>query len=318
MSGQKEVIITRVVDAPRALVFKAWTDSKQVAQWWGPNGFTTPVSELDPRPGGTIRIDMRGPDGVVYPSKGVFREIIEPERLVTTTTVFEDEQGNPKFEVLTTVTFAEHDGKTKLTVHAVVTRSTAAPEVSRAIEGMEEGWTQSLDRLAQHLAGAISETKFVAEPGKQEVIVTRIFDAPRDLVFKTYLDPDLISEWWGPRSLTTKVEKMEARPGGSWRLVQRDPQGNEYAFHGVYHDVTPSERVIQTFEFEGMPGHVSLETCIFEESQGRTIMTERSVFQSVEDRDGMLESGMREGMAESMDRLAELLQRLRRGAVRAA
>jgi uncharacterized protein YndB with AHSA1/START domain/DNA-binding transcriptional ArsR family regulator len=146
---RKEVTITRLFDAPRELVFKAWTDPKQLAQWWGPHGFTNPVCELDVRPGGTLLIDMRGPDGVVYPNKGVFHEIVEPERLVFTTSSFEDAEGNLQLEVLNTVTFAELGGKTKLTLQAVVVKSTSP--VDAALTGMEEGWNQSLDRLAKHL-----------------------------------------------------------------------------------------------------------------------------------------------------------------------
>ncbi len=164
----------------------------------------------------------------------------------------------------------------------------------------------------------MSKINFVAEPGKQEIIVTSVFDAPRDLVFKASTDPDLVADWWGPRNLTTKVEKMETRPGGAWRIVQRDPQGNVYAFHGVYHETTPPERIVQTFEYEGMPGHVLLDICTLEESNGRTTLTDKSIFLSVEDRDGMLESGMREGMSESMERLGELLERLRKGQRQAA
>jgi uncharacterized protein YndB with AHSA1/START domain len=148
--ADRVLVMERVFDAPRELVFKAWTDPKHVAQWWGPKGFTNPVCELDVRPGGAILIHMRGPDGVVYPTKGVYREIAPPERLVFTNNAFEDEEGNSQLEVLTTVTFAEHNGKTKITLRAVVAKST--PEVAAALAGMEEGWNQSLDRLAEDLA----------------------------------------------------------------------------------------------------------------------------------------------------------------------
>lgn len=158
----------------------------------------------------------------------------------------------------------------------------------------------------------MSETSFIAEPGKQEIVVTRVFDAPRDLVFKTYLDPELRSEWWGPSYLTTQVERIEGRPGGSWRIVQRDPEGNEYAFHGVYHDVVPPERIVETFEWEGMPGHVTLNTATLEDYGGKTKLTNRVVFQSVEDRDGMLESGMHDGMSEGFERFEEILRRLQK------
>ena len=151
-SNKGELIITRILDAPRQLVFKAWTDPKHVAQWWGPKGFTNPVCELDARPGGAIRIDMRGPDGVVYPMKGVFRDIVEPERIVMTTTAFDDDEGNPQLEALATATFVEHEGKTTLTLHGVVVKAT--PAVDGALAGMGEGWNQSLDRLADLLATA--------------------------------------------------------------------------------------------------------------------------------------------------------------------
>ena len=154
----------------------------------------------------------------------------------------------------------------------------------------------------------MTKTEFIAEPGKQEIVITRVFDASRELVFKTSMDPNLIPKWWGPRSLTTTVDKMDVRPGGVWRYVQRDSDGNEFAFHGVYHEISPS-RFVQTFEFEGMPGHVLLEICTFEDIDGKTKLTEKSVFESIEDRDGMLKSRMEEGAKETLDRLAVLVEK---------
>jgi len=147
--AEREFVFTRVFDAPRELVFKAWTDPKHVAQWWGPHGFTNPVCELDVRPGGGIRIQMRGPDGTVYPMTGVFDEIVEPERLVFTSAAL-DEEGNPLFEVLNTVTFAAQDGKTTLTLQPRVVKRTA--EAAPYLQGMEAGWTQSLERLEAYVA----------------------------------------------------------------------------------------------------------------------------------------------------------------------
>ena len=155
-------------------------------------------------------------------------------------------------------------------------------------------------------------TRISAEPGKQEIVISRVFDSLRELVFKAFTDPNHIPKWWGPKRFTTTVDKMDLRPGGIWRFVQRDAGGNEYAFHGVYHEIVPPERLVYTFEFEGMPGHVLLETVTFEEHAAKTILTNRSVFQTVGDRDGMLKSGMEEGAAETMDRFAELLPNVRR------
>ncbi len=147
-------------------------------------------------------------------------------------------------------------------------------------------------------------------PSDREIVMERVFDAPRELVFKAYTDPDLIPKWWGPRKYTTTVDKMDVRVGGAWRFVQRDAGGHEYAFNGEYREIAPPGRLSYTFEFEGMPGHVLLETVTFEEQGGQTKVTVTSLFASVEDRDGMLQSGMEQGANESQDRLAELLETL--------
>ena len=148
-TAERELVITRVFDSPRDAVFRAWTEPERLRRWWGPKGFTNPVCEVDVRPGGAIRIHMRAPDGVIYPMTGVFQEIIAPERLVFTSSAL-DKNGNALFEVLTTVTFSEHGGKTKLTLHARVTKATA--EAAPHLAGMEQGWSQSLDRLAQEVS----------------------------------------------------------------------------------------------------------------------------------------------------------------------
>lgn len=158
-----------------------------------------------------------------------------------------------------------------------------------------------------------NQTKIHAEPGKQEIVITREFDAPRELVFKTVTDPKLIPQWWGPRYLSTEVDKMDVRPGGQWRFINRDAEGNEFAFHGVYHEILAPERIIDTFEFEELPetGHVALETMTLEELPGgRTRLTTQSVFQSVADRDGMIQGGMEEGVKDTNDRLEELLKKI--------
>lgn len=157
----------------------------------------------------------------------------------------------------------------------------------------------------------MAKASLIAEPGMHEIIMSRVFNAPRELVFKTMTNPTYIPQWWGQRNSTTIVDKMDAQAGGMWRYIQRDQQGNEFAFHGVYHSITAPERVIDTFEFEGMPGHVILETMTLEaQADGTTKVTVSSVFQSVADRDGMLSSGMEAGSNESYDRLDELLAKL--------
>jgi len=150
-------------------------------------------------------------------------------------------------------------------------------------------------------------TDINAPPERQEVIVTRIINAPREVVFKTITDPLLIPQWWGPRRLTTSVHKMVVMPGGTWRYLQHDDQGIEYGFHGVYHDVIIPERLVYTMEYEGIPGHVSLNIDKLAERDNTTIMTSSTIFQSVEDRDGYMQMGMEEGTIEMTKRLNELL-----------
>jgi uncharacterized protein YndB with AHSA1/START domain len=149
----------------------------------------------------------------------------------------------------------------------------------------------------------------ITTPTDREIHTERIFDAPRDRVFAAYTDPELIPEWYGPRGGTTIVDQMDVRAGGRWRFVMRGADGIETAFRGTYREVSAPERIVQTFEWEGMPGHVAIETAVFEDLGDRTKITTTSLFHTTEERDGMLESGMESGMNETYERLDELLAR---------
>jgi uncharacterized protein YndB with AHSA1/START domain len=153
-----------------------------------------------------------------------------------------------------------------------------------------------------------SGTTTVTTPTDREIVSERVFDAPRERVFAAFTDPELIPQWWGPRGTTTTVDVMDVKPGGAWRFVIEGDDG-ENGFRGTYREVTPPERVVQTFEWEGMPGHVIVETVTFEDLGGRTKMTNVSLFHTPEERDGMLASGMEQGQTETLDRLDELLAR---------
>jgi uncharacterized protein YndB with AHSA1/START domain len=154
----------------------------------------------------------------------------------------------------------------------------------------------------------MGKIKVTAEPGTHQILITRDFAAPRELVFKAFTDPELVPRWWGPKDTTTVVDKMEVKQGGLWRYVQQDANGAEYGFSGVYHAVVPYERIVFTFEFELMPGHVLLETVTFEEHDAKTTVKDSSIFQSVADRDGMIQSGMEGGTQDSWDRFEEVLK----------
>lgn len=155
------------------------------------------------------------------------------------------------------------------------------------------------------------ETQIIAEHGKQELFIIREFDAPRELVFKAFSDKDILEQWLGPREMSTRYEKFEPKAGGSYRYLQSLPNGIEIGFRGVCHEFSAPERIIQTMEFEGLPekGHVALETARFEElSNDRTKVIVQSVFQSVQDRDGTIQSGMEAGVLASHERLDELIE----------
>lgn len=157
-----------------------------------------------------------------------------------------------------------------------------------------------------------NQVSITVEPGVKEILIVKEFNVDRDQVFKTFTDPYLYSQWIGPKGLSTKIDRFEPRNGGSYRFVQKDQKGREYAFHGIYHEVLFPERIISTLEFEGLPerGHVELDTTRFEVLPGsRTKLTIQAIFQSLEDRDAMVKGDMEKGVEEGFERLDELLQK---------
>jgi len=284
---EPELVLTRVFKAPRGPVFAAWTEPTQVAQWWGPNGFTNPVCELDVRPGGAVRIHMRGPDGTVYPMTGVYQEIVEPERLVFTSAAL-DESGKPLFEVLNTVAFVEHDGTTKLTVRARVVKSTAG--AAPYLAGMEAGWTQSLERLGVHLAGTAD----------REIVATRVVDAPREHVFEMFTDRQHVARWWGPKGFTSTIDEMDVRPGGVWRFVMHGPDGIDYKNKIVYDEIARPERLVYTHT----GGAQFQATATFTSYGEKTVLAMRMLFGSSRERDRVVKKfGAIEGLSQTLDRL---------------
>ncbi len=308
------LIITRVFETPVDRVWKSWTDPLEVAKWWGPKDFTCPACSLNPRLGGTYLYCMRSPDGSDFWSAGEFVEFVPNKKLVFTNH-FADDKGNivpathygmsPEIplEMVNTVLFDEHDGRTEITLkHAGMPQGTDR-------EMAELGWKESLDKLAHSLQNGT--TLFSAEPDRTDVVVERTFDASRDVVFAKFTKPDWVPLWWGPKFLKTTVKEMNIRPGGLWHIVQRDPNGREYGFHGVYHLVECPARIVRTFEYDGEPGHVMLETTRFDDFAGKTKITITSVFQTQADRDSMVKAGMESGANETMDRFADLLSSTR-------
>lgn len=303
--ARQELVLTRIIGSPRGMVFKAWTNAEQLARWWGPRAFTNPVCELDVRPGGQIRIDMRGPDGTVYPMEGVFHEIVEPERLVFTSTALEDEHGKPLFEILNTITFEDFHGITKLTLHArLMTKDfKLTPQVAAALAGMEQGWSESLYRLADEL-----EYSRAAAMAARELVLSRVFDAPREIVWDAWTDPKQVVKWWGPRGFTTTIHEMDVRPGGVWRQTMHGPDGANYPGESVFAEVIKYERIVFSHSGgkEGGPGANFKSTWTFEVEGDQTKVTIRMVFDSAEARELVVkEFGAIEGGKQTLARLGE-------------
>ncbi len=156
----------------------------------------------------------------------------------------------------------------------------------------------------------MSETNIQAPDGVPYIDVSREFEAPRNLVFRAFTEPDLLVQWLGPGKYEMVIDTYDVRAGGSWRYIHRDGNGNEYGFHGVFHGEPSPDGMVQTFEFEGAPGHVALDKLVLEERDGRTIVHTHSVYQSLEARNAMVESGMAEGMDAGFNKLDLLLERM--------
>ena len=156
----------------------------------------------------------------------------------------------------------------------------------------------------------MAETEIIIEPGRQDIIFRHVFDAPRAVVWQALTDPSLVPNWYGPRKYEAIVDYMEVKPGGRWRFINRNAEGQEFGFHGVYHDIVAPERMVQTTEFEGVPGHVGLETATLTEANGKTTFEAVSLFPSVEDRDMNVANGMEGGARETYQRLEEVIASL--------
>jgi uncharacterized protein YndB with AHSA1/START domain len=308
-TADRELVATRVFDAPRGLVFKAWTDPAQIGQWWGPRGFTTSTYAMDVSPGGVWRFCMHGPDGVDYENKITYREVVEPG-LIAYEHVGDADCEPVHFHVA--VTFEDLGGKTRLTMRMVFPTAEDRDQVVEKY-GADRGLIETLDRLGEHaskLAGAKSPALTVTLPSDREILLTRTFDAPRRLVFEACTRPEHVARWWGPHGSKLIVCEMDFRPGGSWRFVLRTPDGRESPFKGVYREVVPPERVVTTFiyDVEFIRDFPAIETITFEEHDGRTTLRVNVLHLSKEARDGHVGSGMEVGAGQSYDRLAEFLK----------
>jgi len=285
----RSIVVTRVFDAPRNLVFETWTDPRHIGRWYGPRGFTLTTHEMDVRPGGVWRFDMHGPDGVDYPNKITYLEIAKPERLVYD----HGDQGTPGY-FRTTVTFAEEGGKTKLTLQNVFPSAEDRNTVVKKYNAIE-GANQTLDRLGEQLGTM------------QELVTTRVFDAPLELVFKAWTDPERLKRWWGPKGFTNPVCEVDVRPGGAIRIHMQAPDGNVYPMTGVFQEIVELERLVFTssaLDQNGEPLFEVMNTVTFAAEGGKTKLTVRASVTKAKGGAAQHLAGMQQGWSLSLDRLA--------------
>jgi uncharacterized protein YndB with AHSA1/START domain len=268
-AADRTLTTERVFDAPRELVFKAWTDPKQFARWFPPDHFTAPVCELDVRPGGALRIEMKGDDdagelaGLVFPGKGVYTEVVPNERLAFT---FEDaSEGTTSPKMLMTVIFEDQGRKTKLTVHQTAETVAGYEELIKI--GATEGLRQSLDKLAALMAGKGPDT--TVRVSGRTLMLTRVFDAPRELVWTAYTDPAHIVKWSFAKDWESPFAETDVRPGGSFRIGMRpaDHSTEGFEFAGTYREVAKPSRIVQVI------GDGRLMTTTFDDVGGKTRLT---------------------------------------------
>lgn len=310
-TADREIVVTRVFDAPPDLVFEAWTNPQHVVQWWGPRGFTTTTHEIDVRPGGVWRFIMHGPDGTDYDNKIVFLEIVKPQRLV-----YEHRGEDESVQFRTTVTFEEQGGKTWLTMQALFPTAAERDHVVREYNAIEGG-NQTLERLGEHLA------KMSVEP---EFVIQRVFNAPRDLVWKALTEPGHLVHWWGPKGFTVRVAEVGLRPGGVFLYCLRSPDGWEMWGKWVYREIAAPERLVTVVSFTDDKGNAvrhpmsptwpleMLTTATLSEHEGRTTVTIQSVPHNAteEERKTFFDArdGMEEGFTGTLDKLADYLAKV--------
>ncbi|MFZ0637662.1 MAG: SRPBCC domain-containing protein [Candidatus Acidiferrales bacterium] len=307
-SSDREIVVTRVFDAPRELVFKAFTEPKHVAQWWGPIGFTTTINEMDVRPGGVWRLVMHGPDGRDYNNKIVFLEIVKPERIVYK---HDPEKGTEPVKCEVTITFAERGEKTEVRMRMVF--PTAAEREDNVKKyGAVEGGKQTLGRLAEHLEMMAERSSFVVEGEKPAVIMTRVFDAPRELVFKAWTDAKQVAQWWGPTGFTNPVCELDARPGGAIRIDMRGPDGTVYPMTGAFEEIVEPERLVFTsaaMDKDGKALFVNRNVVTFAEEGGKTRVRLHARVVKTTPAAAPYLGGMEEGWALTLDRLGAYVKK---------
>jgi uncharacterized protein YndB with AHSA1/START domain len=260
----RSISATRVFDAPPDLVFEMWSDAKHLANWWGPRGFSITTHEFSFKPGGIWRLIMHGPDGRDYKNEIVFREIVRPKRIAYS------HVSTPPFEA--SATFTDRNGKTEVTMKGVWESEELRDRVAKQF-GAIEGMQQTMDRLGEAVANA------------DAFVISRTFDAPRELMWKSWTDSDRMAGWFGPKGVTNIHSKNDLRPGGVYHYGMRTADGKDMWGKWVYREIVEPRKLVFVTSFSdpkcGITRHPMapdwprelLSTITFDEKDGKTTVT---------------------------------------------
>lgn len=238
----REIIITRIIDAPRERVFQAFRDPQQIEYWWGPRGFTNTIHGMDFREGGVWTYTMHGPDGIDYPNRVEYKEIRDNERI---TYMHGDSEMHDM--MLTTITFTPKGDKTEVELH-MVTKTAAEIENMKKF-GAVQGGEQTLTRLDEHMAKT-------PEQAAEEFFIARVFDASRDLVWKAFSEKDALAQWWGPKGFEIDVKRLEFKPGGVFHYSMQ--QGSETMWgRFTYKEIEAPTRLVFINSFSDDKGDIA-------------------------------------------------------------
>jgi uncharacterized protein YndB with AHSA1/START domain len=318
----KVIAGTRIFDAPRALVFSAWTEPRHFAQWWGPTGFSTTTQAFDFRPGGVWRFVMHGPDGRDYQNRITFDEIVPPERIAYHHGGGDDVE---PVQFKTVVTFEDLGGKTKLSMHATFPSAEERDRVIREY-GADKGQVETLARLADYVAGM---AKVKTDASDDDFVISRTFDAPRALVWKVWTEAEHLAQWWGPKGCSIRVVKLDVRPGGMFHYAMAYQPGHDMWGRFVYREIVPPERMVYVSSFSDAQGGITrapfpqlrgtfpleiLNTLTLSEVGGKTTMTVRGrpLNATQEERKAYRDmfGSMQQGFSGTFDHLAQYLAKL--------
>jgi uncharacterized protein YndB with AHSA1/START domain len=319
-AGEREdtLVLERIFDAPRDLVFEAWTKPEHLKRWFGPIDYPLSVIEQDARVGGgytaTLRSIHVGPD---LAQRGVYKEIIKNEKIVFSF-AWTREHAAGTHEMVVSIVFSDvGSGKAKKTKMSFT--QTLLPSIAQR-DGHRYGWTSTFDRLDAHLRALLRglgaeardtkrRTNFAYPADEPIMIAERTFDAPRELVFEAMTKAEHMAKWWGPARYKSVVHEFDARPGGKWRITHSGEDG-DCTFFGDILEVTPPSKFVWTFAFADYPPCTETMT-LTDLGDGTTRVTNRSVYPTMEARNGMLETDMEEGASETYDRLDALLETMK-------